>query len=132
MPSQIGSVRYHKSPLQAAQALRESFAWGQFIRYIELGDDGFASRQVDEYANGYLTRYDRKHWDDQFGTLADFRFGETWRKHWGEPAVISQNMFQELWARAAISPPFRLRAASPNQQAPWLMLFEAGRWRGQP
>jgi hypothetical protein len=71
----IEKVRYQRSPPQAAHELKKSLAWGGFVRYIELGDDGFASRQVDEYHNGYFARYDRDHWEDQFGTLADARYG---------------------------------------------------------
>ncbi|MBS0515642.1 MAG: hypothetical protein JSS16_09230 [Proteobacteria bacterium] len=129
--SNVDKARYQKSPLQAAYTPKESFGWGSFVRYIELGDDGFTSRQVDAYENGYFTRYDRKHWEDQFGTLADFRYGETWQKHWGKPIVIARAEFELLWSQAAMSPPFQLRAASPSVQAPWLMLFESGRWQGQ-
>jgi len=131
MPAQIDAVRYQKSPLQAAYPLKESYAWGQFVRYLELGNDGFASRQVDRYENGHLTRYDRIHWEDQFGTLADFRFGETWKKHWGEPQVIGYQEFEHLWHQAESSPPFAARNPSPVEPAPWLTLFESGRWKGQ-
>ena len=131
MLAQVDAVRYQRSPLQAPYPLKASFAWGQFVRYIELGDDGFASRQVDQYENGYLARYDRKHWDDQFGTLADFRFGATWQKHWGNPDVIDRVEFEYLWSQAEASPPFSDRAHSPPTSAPWISLFESGRWRGQ-
>jgi len=131
MPAQIDAVRYQKSPLQAAYPLKASFAWGRFVRYIELGDDGFASRQVDAYENGFLVRYDREHWEDQFGTLADFRFGETWLKNWGEPHLILRTEFEHQWSQAALSPPFVSRTPSPTARAPWLSLFESGRWHGQ-
>ena len=88
-------MRYLKSPPQAAYELKESFEWGGFVRYIEIGDDCFALRQIDEYENGYLARYDRYHWEDQFGTLADFRYGENWRKHWGEPNIIDAAVFEQ-------------------------------------
>src|SRR5215468_8783914 len=99
MSSELDAVRYQRSPTQQAYEYKESSSWGTFVRYLELGDDGFPSRQVDEYANGYLTRYDRAHWDDQFGTLANYRFGEAWVRHWGQPQPITREEFEEKWER---------------------------------
>ncbi|MGA7829099.1 MAG: hypothetical protein WCA04_15685 [Geobacteraceae bacterium] len=122
---------YLKSPLQQAHKLKDSFEWGGFIRYIEIGEDGFAFRQVDEYENGYLTRYDRNHWEDRFGTLADFRYGETWRKHWRESDFIEAAQFEQKWIQAGTSPPFATRQPSPSSSPPWITLFESGKWSGQ-
>lgn len=125
-------MQYLKSPPQNPYELKESSAWGGFVRYIEIGDDCFATRQVDEYENGYMTCYDRDHWEDQFGTLADFRYGETWRKHWGESDIIIEvTMFEQKWNQAADSPPYSMRHPSPKSRPPWIVLFESGKWKGQ-
>jgi hypothetical protein len=132
MVADIHAVRYLKSPVQPANALTDACHWGRFTRYMELGDDAFALRQVDEYENGHLTGYDRKHWTDQFGTLADFRYGRTWVKHWGEPNTIDRAEFEAKWNAAATSPPAAIRRASPVAPPPWIALYESGRWKGQP
>jgi len=120
MTSDLSAFRYHRSPIQAPYELKEAAEWGSFVRYIELHDDGFASRQVDEYANGYLNRYDRTHWDDQFGTLASLRFGEAWLQLWGQPVVITPSEFEEKWKAAASSVVSRLRTHPPAEGPPWL------------
>lgn len=126
-------MQYLKSPPQKPYELKVSFEWGGFVRYIEIGDDLFATRQVDEYENGYLTCYDREHWEDQFGALADFRYGETWRKHWGESdTFIESTLFEQKWGEAANSPPLTMRQPSADSPPPWIALFESGKWKGQP
>ena len=131
MVKTIDELRYHRSPPQPRNEFKESVEWGGFIRYVEFGDDAFASRQVDEYENGYLVRYDREHWDDQFGTLADFRYGKTWVKHWGEPHAITREEFELKWDAAEKSPPYKWRRADHRGQPPWIELFRSGRWKGQ-
>jgi hypothetical protein len=131
MPTDIDAVRYQRSPPQSAYEFKDSFQWGASTRYIELGDDGFVLRQVDEYENGYLTRYDRVHWDDQFGTLADFRYGKKWIEHWGAPNVITRGEFDAKWTNAAVSPPFSTRRATSKDPPPWIVLYESGQWKGQ-
>ena len=85
-----------------------------------------------EYENGYLLRYDRKHWHDQFGSLPDFRFGEKWKEHWGEPVLIDAEFFEEKWQAAGYSEPIKLRNASPSKPCPWIEMFEKDGWPGQP
>ena len=50
---------------------RDSLAadWGECVRYIEIGDDRYAVRQVEVYGDGRVLRYDRSHWCDRFGQL---------------------------------------------------------------
>jgi hypothetical protein len=119
-PSEIAAVRYHVSPVQDPYSFKDSESWGTFVRYIELADDAFVLRQVDEFANGYLTRYDRIHWDDQFGSLADFRFDELWISHWGQPVLITLSEFERKWTLAGSSPPMAQRNRSPQSQPPWI------------
>ena len=120
MATDIARFRYHRSRTQDPYPYKESESWGSFVRYIELGDDGYAMRQVDEYQNGYLSRYDRAHWDDQFGTLANFRFGEAWIQHWGTPEVITQREFEDKWTRATASPVMAMKHALSQSSPPWV------------
>jgi len=90
------------------------------IVYVELGDDGFVLRQVDAFENGMLSRYDRAHWDDQFGTLADFRFGPTWLRHWGTPEVIPKEEFEKKWAAAGETAVFATKRPSSRVPPPWI------------
>ncbi len=110
---------------------KESSAWGNFTRYLEVGSYNFANRQIDVYENGYLTRYNRSHWEDQFGCLADFRFGQNWIKNWSEPQKISSEEFELLWEQAGNSKPMALRKESPSEPPPWIVHFESGKWNGQ-
>ena len=123
---------YVKSPEQEAYPLKDSYEWGKFIVYIEFGEDNFATRSVRVYENGYITRYDREHWEDQFGSLPDFRFGKTWVKHWGEPNEISAEEFEAKWKDAEHSEPFKLRNPSPDIPCLWIEKFKSGTWNGQP
>ena len=43
--------------------------WGKCIRYVEIGDDRYAVRQVEVFSDGRVLRYDRSHWCDNFGQL---------------------------------------------------------------
>jgi hypothetical protein len=49
---------YFKAP---GQCLRRDFvaAWGDFVRNMEVSDDQYAIRQVEEFDNGNVLRYDR-------------------------------------------------------------------------
>jgi len=132
MVRKMNTVFYDRSDPQSPHDFTESAEWGKFIRYIEFADDGFALRQVDEYENGYLVRYDRKYWNDHFGALADFRYGKTWVKHWREPHIITREEFQLKWDAAEKSPPFKWRRVDDPGPPPWIELFQSGRWKGQP
>lgn len=132
MAEEMDKIFYHRSDPQSPYEFMESAKWGKFIRYIEFAGDGFPSRQVDEFENGYLARYDREHWSDQFGTLADFKYGKTWRKHWGKPHFITREEFELKWHEVGKSPPFKLRRTDHPGPPPWIELFESGHWKGQP
>jgi hypothetical protein len=120
MSADIARFRYSRSEPQGAYEYKDTESWGRFVRYIELGDDGYATRQVDEYENGYLSRYDRTHWDDQFGTLANFRFGEAWIRHWGTPIAITQVEFEDKWRRAGSSPAMAVKRSLSEAPPPWV------------
>ncbi len=131
MPERPIPPRFICSPEREPHQLKEACAWGRFVRYIEFADDFFPLRQVDVYANGNAVAYDRCHWDDRFGTLADFRYGHKWLGHWGEPMAVSEQEFEAVWGRAE-----SMRAAlnAPRHATglpPWIELFNGGRWEGQ-
>lgn len=119
MVMDIDTFRYHKSPLQGPYPYKDSESWGKFVRYLELGDDGYAVRQVDEFENGRLTRYDRVHWDGRFGTLASLRFGAEWKDYWGLPVAITSQEFEDMWTKAGESPAI-LEGYAADGPPPWI------------
>lgn len=79
--------------------------WGAFTRYMEIGDDLYPVRHVDVFANGYSLRYDRTHWFDELGMLADMRYDEKkWKKWWGPSEGTSAQEFEAIWQAAESSP----------------------------
>ena len=46
-------------------------SWGTSWWYLELDSSGWASRQLEFYANGTILRYDAEHAADDFGRLSD-------------------------------------------------------------
>lgn len=83
-------MRYSKA-LDQFDAYR-SADWGTFCRYLEIGDDLFAVRQVDIYSNGNCLWYDREHWIDEFGELGCQRHS---------PRAVSQS--QQRWTIIEVS-----------------------------
>ena len=49
----------------------EYASWGTSLWYFEIGDDGYATRQLELYASGDALAYDAEHEHDAFGMLAD-------------------------------------------------------------
>lgn len=78
--------------------------WGVLERFLELGTDLYAVRQVDVFANGRLLAYDRSHWVDEYGMLADGRvcrndiLGRA-----PKTKEISESDFQSMWLEAITS-----------------------------
>jgi hypothetical protein len=82
-------------------------SWGAFTRYIEIGDDLYPVRHVDVFANGYSLRYDRSHWFDELGMLAQMRYDKKkWEEWWGPSEETSSQEFEAVW-RAGESSPVR-------------------------
>ena len=67
-------VIYQKAPAQGPRESEPLRSWGTFTRYLEIGDDRYAVRHVDVFANGYAVRYDRTHWVDELGMQAGSRY----------------------------------------------------------
>lgn len=103
-------------------------SWGTFIRHSEIGEDGYAVRQVDVFANGNVLRYDRWHWADAFGRLGDVWYSpQDWDRWWGPSEPITSTEFEQVWAAAETSPlrPLQLATAAMDRygsdaRPPWL------------
>lgn len=80
-------------------------AWGSFVRFLEIADDGYASRQVDVFVNGCALMYDRELWSDEDSMLADRKYDEdTWAEAWGPCQKITQELFEVEWEFAEAAP----------------------------
>ena len=117
-----------KTPEQNVVIKEATRDWGSFVALIDYSTDNYANRAIHIYANGYLTRYDRSHWQDQFGALPDFRMGKHWLDKWGEPEELSLDEFQILWKKAEDSPPYEQRDPSPTTACLWVEKFKMGDW----
>jgi hypothetical protein len=99
----MGTMLHQKAPGQNRE-YEPMRSWGAFTRYIEIGDDLYATRHVDAYENGYTLRYDRIHWADGFGILADMRHSKKCDRWWGPPIEIDPIEFEAAWQAATASP----------------------------
>jgi len=101
---------------------RVMHAWGDFYRYLEIGDDLYATRQVDVFSNGNCLRYDRSRGEDDFGMLAGMKYSEKWTEWWGPSTEITKNEFEDVWQSAERAPNYSEQMASPanNPPQPWI------------
>jgi hypothetical protein len=90
---------WQKACDQGPAILDPASTWGRFTRYLEIGDDLFVVRHVDVFENGNALRYDRRHWDDDFGMLADMHYSKRWDKYWGPAVSIERPEFDEIWQK---------------------------------
>ena len=105
---------YLKAPGQGPSVDEPRRSWGKLTRYLEIGEDGYAVRHVDVYENGHVLRFDRTHWVDNFGMLADMRYNpKKWEKWWGPSLTIEAAEFDEVWRAAEASPTWRLQLDTP-------------------
>jgi hypothetical protein len=94
-------------------------SWGRFTRYLEIGDDRYAKRHVDSYVNGNFLSYDRSHWADDYGMLADMRYDKKkWTRWWGPQSEISAEDFELVW-QDAMSSPVRVMQSSTAKMLAW-------------
>ena len=98
---QLVGGHWTKSDEQGPSMLGPMSEWGKFTRYIEVGIDLRANRHVDSFENSYMLRYDRTHWVDSFGFLADARINRNrLTGPWGTSEEISAQEFQSIWTQA--------------------------------
>lgn len=97
-------MSYRKCPGQrvADPPLSE---WGNFTRFLEIAEDGFANRQVDIFVNGCALMYDREFWCDDESSLADMKFDQDrWTESWGPHYEITEKQFEIEWEFAEAAP----------------------------
>jgi hypothetical protein len=105
---------YHeKAAGQGPAILEPPASWGRFTRYLEVGKDLWAVRHVDAFENGNTLCYDRVHWVDDFGMLADGRSNRN-RKEWpwGKSEEIEPAEFERFWTAARASSLWRRQVAT--------------------
>lgn len=116
---------YDMTPDQERLSGLPGAEWGTFTRYLEVGPDRYATRQVDMFANGHALRYDRDHYIDEFGTLADLRYSSKWTRWWPNSRAIDAAEFERVWVAAGSSVAATLQAQSTMRASwpglpPWL------------
>ncbi|WP_369009487.1 DUF6881 domain-containing protein [Planctopirus hydrillae] len=101
---------------------RDSLAasWGECIRYVEIGDDRYAVRQVEVYNSGRVLRYERSHWCDRFGQLFGCLFSQKHKAIDGRltAEVIDAKEFERAW-REAIDSPMWVQQVEHSLVAEW-------------
>jgi hypothetical protein len=98
-------MRYEKACDQFASY--ENADWGKFCIYLEIADDLYVSRQVRVYENGNCLRYDREHWEDEFGSLGSARHTAQYDAACGEKWTIEKiapEEFEAVWESANSAP----------------------------
>lgn len=75
-------------------------SWGTFDLYFEFDVEGHPRRQVEQYQNGIVVKYDRSHAVDQYGGLSDSAdLSNAWEFE------ISDDEFERVWALEALNYP---------------------------
>lgn len=94
--------------------------WGECVRFVEIGDDRFAVRQVEVYSGGRVLRYDRSHWCDRFGQLFGCLFSHKQKAITGRPGanIIDAKEFERSW-RAALGSPMWGQQVAQSLAAEW-------------
>ncbi len=75
-------------------------AWGTSVWYFEVGPDGYAVRQIEEYASGVLLKYSETEMEDEYGFLADqpIDIDE------GDWEGITRAEFESAWHKQGLKP----------------------------
>ncbi len=69
-------------------------SWGGATYYFEVGEDGWPTRQVEEYDAGPVLRYGPDRVEDEYGQLGEARLDEL--EDWA-PWEVSQDDFEKAW-----------------------------------
>ena len=67
--------------------------WGSATYYYEIGDDLYATRQIEIYENGNILKHDEDNFSDEFGMLTDKPIDPDEF----EPHVIAEDEFESVW-----------------------------------
>jgi hypothetical protein len=112
-------MRFAKALDQGPLEIGPASDWGRFTRLIEVGPDRYALRHIDAFESGRFLRYDRRHWVDAFGMLADARFGRALtRSRRRRILAVEAAEFEAEWEAAGCSPQWPLQVASA-EMARW-------------
>ena len=106
-------------------------SWGIFTRYFEVGDDLRSLRHIDVYENGNMLAYDREHWVDDFGMLADAQINRNEKNTlFGLSKEISAEEFITVWNDARNSKQWELQKNSShmNQMGKSPIWFSVKHW----
>jgi len=98
--------RYFRERGRALHPDSLAAGWGGCVRYFEIADDRYASRQVEDYGEGRVLRYDRTHWCDRYGQLFGCLFSRKEKAIAGRPAAVpvEAREFERAWRDALQSP----------------------------
>lgn len=117
-------MKYEKAVDQFDQYMTSG--WGTFTTYAEVGEDLFALRQVQVYANGNCLRYDRENWCDEFGSLGGARdsakYGKLSRKEW-HVEDIDRAEFESVWEQSMSAPNQPQRYTTGGREWEYLKLI---------
>jgi hypothetical protein len=93
-----------------------SDGWGSFTCFIEI-DDQYATRQVNQYENGIVVRYNRVHWCDDFGMMFVGRFSRK-DKAGRNMTPLTATDFDRIW-NDSLSSPIWLEQTSRSREEVW-------------
>lgn len=62
--------RYYKRPWDETRG-DDHDSWGRSVWYLEIDEEGLPARQIEQYENGQVLKYDANHQEDQYGGLGD-------------------------------------------------------------
>lgn len=96
--------------------------WGSFTFFIEV-EDQHVVRQVNQYENEKIVRYDRLHWCDRFGFMYAGKFSRKQKAGNGMTKITCHD-FARIWDRA-------LAEAAWSEQQAHQMMHEWGNWESQ-
>lgn len=91
-------MRYFQGKRDSYGIPLPSSEWGEFTFHIEV-DDQCATRQVNQFENGSVPRYDRKHWCDEYGFMFACRFSRKDKAGRGMQ-LVSKAQFEQVWRHA--------------------------------
>jgi hypothetical protein len=92
------AVRYFSGKRRSYGRRLLSSDWGEFSFYIEIVDQ-HVSRQLNQFENGNLLRYDRDHWCDDFGFMFVGTYSRKQKAGRGM-TPISSDEFERIWKRS--------------------------------
>jgi hypothetical protein len=64
------SLRYYRRSWNETRG-DDYDSWGRSVWYFEIDEQGVPARQIEQYENGPVLKYDANHREDQYGGLGD-------------------------------------------------------------